>query len=317
MAGAKGKSGSKNAGGSSKKGKKQGKGKDKSKEASAERKEPKQPVMPEKLSSRQHPYYLYGLPRKEMPEEEETPPQLPLHTTKWLEKNAGPKRRNLAKLIVKREPSRWAKPGPLSRRDWRRFYAWAAKNAVARPEYEPPVEEEIIEKKGPDDEEEDEVTPEMREEHIAKLATPRKPRQKHPVPVEEDFPYSPKIHYKKPARKDKGRPVILPEVPKQFYNNEAREIFWIDYRFPISRKAIKAKPKKRFILMAQPRVTPPEVPHCPIPEKPEEYVAPRRKMTSRQWKEHKRRLEYLAKPVYRPYCEMCYLFERSMDYYIC
>lgn len=294
--------GKKAGGGKSKKGKGR-----KSKDIVAVVKEPMPPPAPVKLSTREHPYYLFGLRRKEMPEEEEEMPQLPLHITEWLEKNAGPKRRNLAKLIVKREPSRWAKPGPLTRRDWRRFYAWAAKNAVARPEYEPPMADEPPAKKGPDDEEEDEVTPEMRAEHIAKLATPKRPRQKHPIPQLEDFPFSPKIHFKKPARKDKGRPVILPEVPRHFANNDAKEEFWIEYRFPISRKAIKAKPKKKFILMAQPRVTPPEVPHCPIPEKPEEYVAPRRKMTYRQWREHKRRLEYLAKPVYRPYCEMCYL----------
>lgn len=280
------------------------KGKD-DKEEPVEVKEPEPPVIV-KLSSRQHPYYLFGLRKKGGPDEEEedeeySGPRLPAHMIEWLEKNAGPKRRNLSKLIVKKQPCRWAKPGPHTRRDWIRFYMWAAKNAIARPEYEPPVEE-VVEKKGFPDEEEDPKSPEEREAHIAKLATPRHPREKHKFPDEAptSFTYSPKIDFKKAAHKDKGRPVIMPEVPRKFLNNEAKEEFWMEYRFPISKKAINCRVTERYVLMAIPRVTPPDPPHCPIPEKPIEYVAPRRKMTYRQWRQHLRRLEYLARPVYRP-----------------
>lgn len=226
------------------------------------------------------------------------------HLQQWIERNSQPRKWvNLSKWFVKREPTRWAKRGPMTRKDWVRFYNWAAKNAapkvVSMPKKKPDGKEKQKEPLDPS------VMEEVME-HVKKLAMPRKPRVKYVYPDEPDYPYSPKIEYKKPAKKDKGRPFEPPEVPEVFQHIDLETDFWSQLRFPLRPSVTKYKPSENVLKLAQPRITPPNPPHCPIPEKPVEYVPPRRRMTRRQWQEHLRRIEYLAKPVYRPVVDIYY-----------
>ncbi|XP_061390827.1 uncharacterized protein LOC133326164 [Musca vetustissima] len=133
------------------------------------------------------------------------------HLRQWIEKNSQPKRYNFPRPCIRREPSRWAKRGPMARKDWVRFYNWAAKNATPKPPYQPKIRSKDKEKEKKS-ETKDPIPFEELLEHAEKLATPRTRRQK--------------------------------------------------YEYP--------------------------------------------RMSYRQWREHKRRLEYLAKPIYRPVIDYYY-----------
>ncbi|XP_018795341.1 PREDICTED: uncharacterized protein LOC108972903 [Bactrocera latifrons] len=222
----------------------------------------------------------------------------------WVERNAVPKRFDFPR--PKREVTRWQKRGPMTRRDWVRFYRWAAKNATPReippphcPE-QPPAKVEEGKKKKKEKKKKTYTLAELLE-HAAQISEPREPRDKYIFPPTPDYPYAPKISLKEPAKKDPGRPFQPIKVPKWFHHLENETEFWSTLRFPIFRPALNYKPTANMLRLALPRMVPPLRQHCPIPEPPIEFVAPRRRMTYRQWREHLRRLEYLAKPTARPY----------------
>ncbi|XP_075145720.1 uncharacterized protein LOC142220453 [Haematobia irritans] len=228
------------------------------------------------------------------------------HLQKWIEKNSQPKRYHFAKPI-RREPTRWAKRGPMARRDWVRFYNWAAKNAAPKPMYEPKVKKRV-------DKTDDKKTKEPKErvsyeelmERAETLARPRKRRSKYEYPPEPVFAFIPQLNPKRPPKKERGRPFATPDVPPDFQHDELEIDFWSQLRFPLRPSVFTYNPTENILRLAKPKDVPPQKQHCPIPEKPEEYVAPRRRMSSRQWREHKRRLEYLAKPIYRPVIDYFY-----------
>ncbi|XP_019892826.1 uncharacterized protein LOC109612849 [Musca domestica] len=227
------------------------------------------------------------------------------HLQQWIEKNSQPKRYNFPRPCIRREPCRWAKRGPMARKDWVRFYNWAAKNATPKPPYQPKIRTKDKEKEKKTEPKEPIPLEELME-HAEKLASPRMRRQKYEYPIPPDYPYAPQIHPKKPAKKDRGRPFKTPEVPPDFQHIELEIDFWSQLRFPTRSSTALYNPTENILKLAQPKVIPPLKQHCPIPEKPVEYVAPRRRMTYRQWREHKRRLEYLAKPIYRPVTDYYY-----------
>ncbi|XP_037956534.1 uncharacterized protein LOC119686133 [Teleopsis dalmanni] len=226
-------------------------------------------------------------------EEEEVKPRKGFDP-EWVEKNSQPKRWYYPR--EKRELTPWQKPGPMERRDWVRFYHWASKNAIPReleePKEEEPTEEEMKKKKKKK-KSLDELL-----ESLVKLCIPKNPREKYEYPEEEDFPYSPKIDRKQPARKDKGRPFEPPEVPECFQHIDIEIDFWSTLRFPVRPSAQNYKASPTILRLAQPRQPYIYNLHCPLPERKRDVVPVRTKMTKRQWVEHMRRLEYLAKPQF-------------------
>lgn len=228
------------------------------------------------------------------------------HLQQWIERNSQPKRYNFPKPAARREPTRWAKRGPMARKDWVRFYNWAAKNAAPRTPRQAKIRKANKAESEKKREPKEPIPLEELMEHAAQMAVPRIRRKKYQYPPEPVYAYNPQIDYRRPTRRDRGRPFPPPEVPQDFQHIELEHAFWSQLRFPLRSSALTYNPTENILKLARPKVVPPLKQHCHIPEKPVEYVAPRRKMTYRQWSEHKRRLEYLAKPRYRLVIEYLY-----------
>ncbi|KAM7360456.1 uncharacterized protein ACRADG_005462 [Cochliomyia hominivorax] len=219
----------------------------------------------------------------------------------WIYKNAQPKIRKFPRP----RPffSRWSKQGPMSRNEWVKFYKWADNKAEPKKLPPPKATEEDSRKKR---KKKSKINMDSLVEDIEKLATPKKPREKYEYPPSIKYPYLPKIDWYEEHKPERGRPFEPPKVPMDFQHIELEIDFWSKLRFPIRPAALKYTPSENILELAQPRVTPPVEPHCPIPPKPMEYVAPRKRMSKRQWLEHLKRLEYLASPVDRSVIEIYY-----------
>lgn len=228
----------------------------------------------------------------------------------FIDRNANPKNHFFPR--PPRELTRWQKRGPMSRKDWARFYHWASENAVPRPDavtllankdarrakrLQKLKKPEILPRKTRNHRKVVIVDKRLSEvfKHLGKLSAPKTPRKKYERP-EINYPYAPLINSKGSPKKDPGRPFPLPIVPERFYHQELEIDWWSQLRFQISRSALKHKPTLKEILMSKPRVSPPLVSHCPVPEPIPEIIPKRQRMTYKQWKEHLRRLEYLSKP---------------------
>ena len=233
------------------------------------------------------------------------PKQLTKKQLLWIRRNCQPKIRRVPIYRPCYITTPWAKKGPMTAKDWKRFYQWADKNAEAKklPKPSKPPEEPKLKKKRPSHEE---ITADELLQDIGKLAMPKKPRGKYVPPPREKFTYSPKIHWDEPPKHDRGRPFKPPKVPDEFQHIELEIEFWSTLRFPIRPTALTYQPSANILGLAQPRITPPIEPHCPIPKKPKEYVEPRKRMSKRRWEEHQQRLLYLARPVCRPIMELDY-----------
>ncbi|XP_046804334.1 uncharacterized protein LOC124419353 [Lucilia cuprina] len=216
----------------------------------------------------------------------------------WIQKNCQPKFRQYPRPLP--SFSRWAKRGPMTRSDWVKFYKWADLKAEAKQLPKPPEEPKKKRKKR------FKITLEDLLEDIEKLSAPKMPREKYQFPQPINYPYAPKIHWNEPAKRDPGRPFPTPKVPFDFQHIELEIDFWSKLRFPVRPEALRYTPSKNILNLSQPRITPPLEPHCPIPPKPLEYVEPRKRMTRSQWKEHQKRLAYLAMPVYHPTKDIYY-----------
>ncbi|XP_030374879.1 uncharacterized protein LOC115624359 [Scaptodrosophila lebanonensis] len=228
----------------------------------------------------------------------------------WCERNSKPIKRVRPKVV--KEPTPWQKPGPMKKKDWKRFCAWA--DTKARPkekEYPPlpvPCEADYLPcGRTPPKKELADLLDKMEE-----LSKPleRKKNQKHEY-IYDKPTYSPVIVWGRPPLHDKGRPFELVKKPKCFVNPDVENEFWSNLRFPIRPGALKFRPSPRILTLANPRVTPPFPPHCEIPPKTllplEVPPPPRKKFTPRGWRLHQIRLIYLAKPVSRPDYEYFYL----------
>ncbi|XP_017855606.1 PREDICTED: uncharacterized protein LOC108608648 [Drosophila arizonae] len=228
----------------------------------------------------------------------------------WCERNSQPIKRNLP-----REPrylTRWQKPGPMRKKEWKQFFAWALEKAMPK---ELPIVEVPIpcapkylpcarEPKKPD--------PEALAEKMEQLSKPLE-RKMTPKYVKEKpfYPYSPVIVWGQPAKHDKGRPFPPPFIPCFFSNDELEDDFWAEMRFPVRPAALKARPSPRILSLAKPQVKPQNPPHCPIPKRtPDPLDVPppkRKKFTPQGWRLHQIRLIYLSKPVSRPEFEYFYM----------
>lgn len=130
-------------------------------------------------------------------------------------------------------------------------------------------------------------------ERLEELAWPKWLMRKYKIPLEEDFPYSPRIHKDKPAKKGKGRPFIQRQIPWAFMHEILEMDFWYEYRFPINKDAQKFKTTSRMIRMSIPKTV------APAPQ--EEAGPPRKRMSKSQWLRHLQYLNYFASPKLKMY----------------
>ncbi|XP_023166092.1 uncharacterized protein LOC111596211 [Drosophila hydei] len=228
----------------------------------------------------------------------------------WCERNSHPIKRHLHR--EERCVTRWQKPGPMKKKEWKHFFQWALRNAMPK---EPPIVEVPIPcapKYLPCARETRKMEMEALVEKMEKLSKPLERKSTPKYHSEKPFyPYSPIIVWGKPAHHDKGRPFPPPFIPCFFSNNELEDDFWASFRFKVRPAALKARPSPRILSLSKPHVKPPNPPHCPIPKKtPEPLEVPppkRKKFTPRGWKLHQIRLIYLSKPVSRPEFEYFYM----------
>ncbi|XP_017103310.2 uncharacterized protein [Drosophila bipectinata] len=213
----------------------------------------------------------------------------------WCERNSKPKP-PFYTPFTRPNPTRWQKPGPMGRDDWANFhkqYQGSSRIEMARQQAGGRVNSNrTVYKKASE--------PPARGNDscnvFERLSQPRWQRKKHVPPKKEVFPYRPHIMGRHPPQPEKGRPVRKPKVPCCFQHKDLEIEFWSNIRFPISRKALLAVPRQSILALSKPREYPPPQ-HCPIPLRPDDMFVPRRnKMTAHQWRLHRQRLEFLAKP---------------------
>ncbi|XP_032597695.1 uncharacterized protein LOC116806031 [Drosophila grimshawi] len=249
-----------------------------------------------------------GDDKKANMEEEEKP--LP-SWVEWCERNAQPKRRCIK--VVEPELTRWRKPGPMKKKDWKKFFQWAMNKAMPKElKVVPPEPLPCNSKYLPCGRPKRKIP---MEDLIEKMEALSKPLERKMTPKHEYerpfYAYSPVIVWGKPPRHDKGRPFPGPFFPCCFANKEVQDDFWATLRFPVRPSALTARPTARILSLARPHIMPPNPPHCPIPAKipgPLEVPPPKRKkFTTRGWRLHQIRLIYLSKPVSRPEFEYFYM----------
>ncbi|EDV43389.1 uncharacterized protein Dana_GF19945 [Drosophila ananassae] len=226
----------------------------------------------------------------------------------WCERNSKPLIRTVTP--VRRKLTRWQKRGPMSKKDWKHFSAWAATRAMPRelPEIEPtplPCAARYLPcakwGKKP-------LDPDEREEKLEALSMPRTITEKY-TKIYDPPAYSPAIVWGRPPHRDPGRPFKPPFVPQCFPNDDIEGDFWAQMRFPIRPAALLGSATPRIVSLAKPRQYPP-IPHCILPKTRldplDERPPPRKKFTPREWRHHQIRLMYLSKPITRPTYDFYY-----------
>ncbi|XP_017968816.1 uncharacterized protein LOC108660066 [Drosophila navojoa] len=237
------------------------------------------------------------------------------HWQQWVDRNAKPKNTFVAPS-VRLPPTRWQKPGPMNREQWIHFYKWAKKNARPPPAHRAELAQRQMQ--APTQIQQPKLSPfdpyspliymyiasEMHanrqkekslQQHFETLSQPKHKRKKYVKPPKREYPYRPQLCNRPPPRPERGRPVAKPKVPCCFQHENLRLDFWSKIDYKISPNALRAKASKKVVELAKPRTYPPK-PHCPLPAKPEEPVPKRTKMSARQWREHRIRLNSLSLP---------------------
>lgn len=209
---------------------------------------------------------------------------LPDHLKEWVDLRSKPK-----KLIIKRKRrklTRFQKNGPMKQG---RFKKWYRKQMVILQKvYEKTlmlaqkVEKEkykVRRRRRP-------IVEYIDWDRLEELAWPKWFREKYESPMEEIFPYSPKIFNDKPAIKGKARPFIKKQIPPVFMHEILEMDFWYEYRFPVNKDALKFKPTSREIRLSTPKTVPPDTQLSDGP--------PTRKMTKSQWLRYSEYLNFFA-----------------------
>jgi len=235
------------------------------------------------------------------------PQQPPPPWAAWCDRNSKPVNRKRPRVM--RKLTKWQKNGPMTKKDWKHFCAWAAFRARPRePELQKPAKLPCLAKYLPCARKKRQLDEDEMRERMLMLAKPRKITEKYNM-TDRPPTYSPAIIWGKPPHRDPGRPFEPPYVPCCFPNDELEGEFWANLRFPVRQAALLGKVTPRILSLAKPRMYPP-IPHCPIPEKVPDPLdvppPPRKKFTNREWRLHQIRLIYLSKPVTRN--DMDYLF---------
>ncbi|XP_017036005.1 uncharacterized protein [Drosophila kikkawai] len=212
----------------------------------------------------------------------------------WCERNSKPVKR--PKPCFVSYMTRWKKPGPMTKKEWKNFCSWALLRAGPR-ETEPPKrqEEPCLAKYLPCAWPKRRLDKDELEEKIKKLATPRKITGKYNGPVKSPA-YSPVVSWGEPPHRDPGRPFKPPRVPCCFLNEELEAEFWSQLRFPVRQAALLGQATPRIMNLSKPRIYPiARRPLGPLDVPP----PPRKKFTRRGWQLHQLRLIYLSQPVSR------------------
>ncbi|KAM8704258.1 hypothetical protein ACLKA7_008802 [Drosophila subpalustris] len=234
----------------------------------------------------------------------------------WVERNAKPKLRYINPNKAHSQPTRWQKAGPMTRDQWVNFYKWLEEkgetnhqNSQTKPKFKTRPEEgrrQLIPGVFFCVENHKREKREKQRQLQAKLealSVPRVTREKFVAPPARIFTYRPQLSYRDPPRLEVGRPSKKPPVPCCFQHDDLEAEFWANIRFPISKRALRAKPTQKLIELAKPRVYPPK-PHCPIPQNMDDQPRKRTKMTAKQWQQHLARLKYLSRPNPRVLAEL-------------
>ncbi|XP_034486008.1 uncharacterized protein LOC117790622 [Drosophila innubila] len=235
----------------------------------------------------------------------------------WVERNAQPKQRYI--IPSRSKPTRWQKPGPMTRDQWVSFYKWLeARGGTNHQNAQPTTRLEP--NPSPNRQERRQVIPgvffcvnsqmkDKREKRrqlqakVEKLSQPRIIREKFVAPPIVPFAYRPQLSYRDPPRPEIGRPVPKPPVPCCFQHEDIEAAFWANIRFPVSKKALRAKTTQKMYELAQPKSYPPK-PHCPIPKNTNDQPRKRKKMSRKQWRQHLARIDYLSMPNPRVLAEL-------------
>ncbi|KRF99891.1 uncharacterized protein Dwil_GK28195 [Drosophila willistoni] len=220
----------------------------------------------------------------------------------WLERNSRPK--PIFRSPCAPEPTRWQKPGPMNRDEWVNFYKWCLVNAVPQFPAQNPGQSYNRLSSGYG-KSFNSTKNEKRKKHLEEVASalsqPRWQRNKYHAPPKPEFPYRPNLGYYKAPKPERGRPVEKPKVPCCFQHDDIKAEFWSTIRFPVSKRAQHAVPSRKICELSRPRTA---KPHCPFPEIRNDKPPRRTKMSSRQWRAHLQRLDYLAKPSPRALAEL-------------
>lgn len=229
----------------------------------------------------------------------------------WVDRNSQPKQRYI--YPTRFPPTRWQKAGPMSRDQWVKFYKWLEtngernpQNKQARPKPIPKENRQLI--PGVFFCVENQIKEEREKRHqlqtkLESLSQPKLRTEKFVKPAPRPFAYRPQLSYHGPPRPEVGRPIKKPPVPCCFQHEDVEAAFWANIRFPVSKKALRAHPTQKIIELAQPRTYPPKQ-HCKIPVKKEDQPRKRKKMSSKQWRQHLARLEFLSRPNPRVLAEL-------------
>ncbi|XP_070853158.1 uncharacterized protein [Drosophila suzukii] len=221
-------------------------------------------------------------------------------TQEWCDRNSKPKSPVVTPL-VRPEPTRWQKPGPMGRNEWANFHSSYQVDAMASAALR--KEQRLIGGKQNSDSKPTSEDDDFLRENQQRLSMPRWQRRKYIPPKPEEFSYRPHLNGRRTPRPERGRPVKKPSVPCCFQHVDLENEFWANMRFPISRKALVACPSKKICELSRPRQIP-QKPHCSVPMNFDDQMPKRRKMSPRQWRHHLQRLEFLSKPNPRVMAEL-------------
>lgn len=234
---------------------------------------------------------------KSVPPPPEPPPEdprfrLPKHLKEWVILRSKPK--VLAIRRKKRKLTRFQKRGPVNLPAFKKWYKKQMSLLLKTFNKSVKLAEKLKKQKLKRHIRKENIVYEINWDRLEELAAPRIVTEKYDIPLEEDYPFNPKIHLKKPAKKEKHRPILQKQIPAAFMHQILEWDFWYEYRFPIRESALKYKAKENILRLAMPRKYPPD-PHCDIPAKQED-IPPRQKMPKPRWTKHIEYLKYFASP---------------------
>lgn len=209
--------------------------------------------------------------------------RLPDHLRDWVNLRSKPK-----VLVIRRKKrrlTRFQKKGPMKPNQFKKWYQ--KQMLILQKVYEKTL---IIAEKVQNDK----YKPRRRKKNpiefidwwrLEELAWPKWFMNKFEIPLEEVFPFSPKIHANKPAKKGKGRPFIQKQIPPYFMHQILEMDFWYNYRFPVNKDAQKFKTTSREERLSIPKA---------VSASQQVADPPRKKMTKSQWLRHLKYLKFFA-----------------------
>lgn len=207
---------------------------------------------------------------------------LPNHLKEWVELRSKPK--VLAIRRLKRQLTRFQRNGPMKPSQFKKWYNKQMLTLQKAYEKTLMIAENVEKEKY-------KARRRMKIQFIdwqrlEELSWPRRLIQKYKFPLEEDFPYNPKIFLNKSPKKGKCRPFIQKQIPPCFMHTILEQDFWYEYRFPVNKDAKRFKPTAREDRLSIPKTV------QPAPQ--QEAGPPRQKMPKSRWSKHLKYLNFFA-----------------------